>query len=54
MTKVWFNDIEQMHEKFGVNDWFEANKDNKELMAKYLAESIYENVLKPYNNQKGS
>ena len=24
------------------------------LMAKYLAESIYENVLKPYNNQKGS
>ena len=37
MTKVWFNDIEQMHEKFGVNDWFEANKDNKELMAKYLA-----------------
>ena len=37
MTKVWFNDIEQMHKKFGVNDWFEANKDNKELMAKYLA-----------------
>ena len=24
------------------------------LMAKYLAESIYENVLKKYNNQKGS
>ena len=37
ITKVWFNEIEQMHEKFGVNDWFEANKDNKELMAKYLA-----------------
>lgn len=37
MSNVWFDDIHEMHKKFGVNDWFEANKDNKELMAKYLA-----------------
>ena len=32
----WANDIYMMHNKFGVRDWFEANKDNKELMRKYL------------------
>jgi predicted HAD superfamily Cof-like phosphohydrolase len=32
----WANDIAMMHSKFGVRDWFEANKDNKELMDKYL------------------
>jgi phosphoribosyl-ATP pyrophosphohydrolase len=32
----WANDIMMMHNKFGVRDWFEANKDNKELMKKYL------------------
>jgi predicted HAD superfamily Cof-like phosphohydrolase len=32
----WANDIYMMHNKFGVRDWFAANKDNKELMAKYL------------------
>ena len=32
----WANDIEMMHHKFGVKEWFEANKDNKELMNKYL------------------
>ena len=32
----WANDIYMMHNKFGVKEWFEANKDNKELMAKYL------------------
>ena len=32
----WANDIMMMHHKFGVRDWFEANKDNKELMKKYL------------------
>ena len=31
-----FSDLRQMHTKFKVHDWFEANKDNKELMAKYL------------------
>jgi hypothetical protein len=25
-----------MHEKFGVHDWFQANKENKDLMDKYL------------------
>jgi predicted HAD superfamily Cof-like phosphohydrolase len=32
----WANDIAMMHHKFGVREWFEANKDNKDLMAKYL------------------
>ena len=32
----WANDIKAMHEKFGVNEWFEANRDNKDLMDKYL------------------
>ena len=32
----WANDIYMMHNKFGVKEWFEANKDNKELMNKYL------------------
>jgi predicted HAD superfamily Cof-like phosphohydrolase len=32
----WANDIYMMHNKFGVKEWFAANKGNKELMAKYL------------------
>ena len=32
----WANDIYMMHNKYGVRDWFEANKDDKELMRKYL------------------
>jgi hypothetical protein len=32
----WANDIYMMHNKFGVKDWFEANKHDKELMDKYL------------------
>lgn len=32
----WANDIAMMHHKFGVREWFEANKDNKDLMRKYL------------------
>ena len=32
----WANDIMMMHHKFGVRDWFEANKGNKDLMEKYL------------------
>lgn len=32
----WANDIYMMHNKFGVRDWFEKNKDNKDLMRKYL------------------
>ena len=33
----WANDISMMHHKFGVKEWFEANKGNKDLMKKYLA-----------------
>jgi hypothetical protein len=32
----WANDIYMMHQKFGVKEWFEKNKDDKDLMAKYL------------------
>ena len=32
----WANDIYMMHNKFGVKEWFENNKDDKDLMAKYL------------------
>jgi hypothetical protein len=32
----WANDIYMMHNKYGVRDWFEKNKDDKELIAKYL------------------
>lgn len=32
----WAHDIYMMHNKYGVRDWFEKNKDNKELIAKYL------------------
>ena len=36
MSTNWVQDMANMHQKYGVNDWFEANKDNKELMRKYL------------------
>ena len=29
-------DMNKMHDKFEVHQWFMANKENKELMAKYL------------------
>lgn len=32
----WANDIAMMHHAFGVREWFEANRGNKELMDKYL------------------
>ena len=32
----WANDIMMMHNRFGVREWFEANKGDKELMGKYL------------------
>jgi len=32
----WANDMKLMHKKFGVHDWFQANKENKDLMDKYL------------------
>lgn len=33
----WPDDISAMHHKFGVRQWFEKNKHDKDLMAKYLA-----------------
>ena len=30
------HDMYMMHQKFGVKEWFEANKDNQDLMKKYL------------------
>ena len=36
MSNNWAADIYNMHEKFGVHKWFDENKDNKELMQKYL------------------
>jgi predicted HAD superfamily Cof-like phosphohydrolase len=36
MSIDWVNDISDMHKKFGVNQWFEKNKGDKDLMAKYL------------------
>ena len=32
----WANDIYMMHNKFGVKEWFEKNKDDKDLMRKYI------------------
>ena len=32
----WANDIYMMHNKYGVKEWFEKNKHDKELMRKYL------------------
>ena len=36
MSENWVKDINEMHQKYGVHDWFENNKDNKDLMKKYL------------------
>jgi len=33
----WAHDINMMHHKFGVHEWFEKNKDDKGLMQKYLS-----------------
>lgn len=32
----WVNDMYQMHEKYGVHEWMENNKDNTALMAQFL------------------
>jgi len=37
MSTNWVKDIRDMHEQFGVKDWFDKNKDDKELMKKYLS-----------------
>ena len=30
------NDMNMMHDKFGVHDWFQKNRGDKDLMSKYL------------------
>lgn len=32
----WVSDINEMHAKYGVHDWVEKNKNDKELMRKFL------------------
>jgi predicted HAD superfamily Cof-like phosphohydrolase len=36
MSKDWVQDISDMHQKFGVNEWFEKNKHDEYLMNEYL------------------
>jgi len=36
MSADMINDMYMMHNKFGVHDWFEKNKHDKDLMKKYL------------------
>jgi len=36
MSTNWVQDMADMHKKYGVNEWFEKNKDDKVLMNKYL------------------
>ena len=36
MSDNWVDDIEGMHHKFGVDEWFEKNKHDKELMKKFI------------------
>lgn len=36
MSNDWSKDIHEMHEKYGVHEWFENHKEDKDLMAKYL------------------
>lgn len=36
MSTNWASDIAEMHNHYGVHDWFEENKDDKVLMNKYL------------------
>ena len=50
------NDMHMMHNKFGVREWFEANKENKDLMQKYLMFRMlmigeeYQETLSAINN----
>ena len=36
MTVNWVDDMYHMHMKFGVHEWIKKNKDDKELMKKFL------------------
>ena len=52
----WANDIYMMHNKFGVKEWFEKNKDDKDLMRKYIMFRMlmigeeYQETLSAINN----
>ena len=52
----WVNDIYMMHNKFGVREWFEINKDDKDLMRKYIMFRMlmigeeYQETLSAINN----
>jgi len=52
----WVNDIYMMHNKFGVREWFEKNKDDKDLMRKYIMFRMlmigeeYQETLSAINN----
>ena len=56
MSENWVKDINEMHQKYGVHDWFENNKDNKDLMRKYLMFRMlmigeeYQETLSAINN----
>jgi predicted HAD superfamily Cof-like phosphohydrolase len=45
----WANDMRMMHLKFGVHDWFDANKDNKELLRNLLDFRIKTMVKEEYD-----
>ena len=36
MSDNWVKDISEMHQKFGVNEWFQNNKHDKVLMKEFL------------------
>jgi hypothetical protein len=36
MSADWAKDIHEMHEKFGVHEWFQRNHNDPDIMAKYL------------------
>ena len=56
MSDNWVNDIEDMHDKFGVHDWFQANRGDKALIQKYLMFRMlmigeeYQETLSAINN----
>jgi predicted HAD superfamily Cof-like phosphohydrolase len=56
MSNDWVRDIRGMHAKFGVHDWFEKNKHDKDLMKKYMMfrmlmiQEEFHETLKALNN----
>jgi predicted HAD superfamily Cof-like phosphohydrolase len=56
MSTNWAEDINKMHDKFGVHDWFQANRGDKDLMRKFLMFRMlmvgeeYQETLSAINN----